>query len=383
MKENVPGANAIIPLISAFAAVYVLDSTTVSFPESLKEKFPGSGGSASEAASKVYLLLDWLSGTYESIKIMAGIKADQDMGKQFTRGKKANALWLMDLGFWNLSLFSSINAKCSYFISRLHGQTNLYVKQNKLVKFDLDKFLALAPKDRFFEVQVFLGVEEKLQTRLIVVPVPKQAADERRRKLKQDYQKKGKTPSQKTLNRLDWNLFVTNVDPSVLPSSTIPTVYRIRWQVELTFKLAKSDAQLDHTLSQKPNRVLCEFYARLISLIIFNRLLNVLPQNLLHRISYPKSWQKFKLEAISFFKYLSFNKFVYFMEGFLIYLQKRAKINKRLKDPYTIDLLAFASENPFSCFLLHPLAFLDSINSNSFESFFIYDTSPSLFYLVA
>jgi hypothetical protein len=385
MRENVPGANAIIPLISAFTAVYVLDSTTVSLPESLKEKFPGCGGSASEAATKVYLLLDWLSGRYESIKIMVGIKADQDMGKHFTRGKKPNSLWLMDLGFWNLALFSTIKRMGSYFISRLHGQTSLYIKEKKLVKFDLDKFLAKAPRNRFFELLVYLGVEEKLPTRLIVVPVPKKAADERRRKLKQDYQKKGKTPSQKTLNRLDWNIFVTNVDANILPTSTIPIVYKIRWQVELTFKLAKSDAQLDHTLSQKPNRVLCEFYARLIALVTFNRLLNVLPQNLLHRISYPKSWQKFKLEAICFFKYLSFNKFVYFTQDFLSYLQKRAKINKRLKSPNTIDLLALASQNPISCFLLHPLALLAAIDSNSFsiDSFFTYDNSFNFYSLAA
>lgn len=256
MRENVAGTSEIIPLISTFAAVYVLDSTTVNLPANLKQQFPGSGGSASEAASKVYLLLDWLSGKYESIKIMAGIKADQDMGKQFARGKKTNSLWLMGLGFWNLALFSAIKRIGSYFISRLHGQTNVYIKEKKLVKFDLDKFLAKAPRDRFFEFQVYLGVEEKLPVRLIILPVPKQAADERRRKLKEDYQKKGKTPSQKTLNRLDWNLFVTNVDPTILPNSTIPIVYKIRWQVELTFKLAKSDAQLDHTLSSKPNRVI-------------------------------------------------------------------------------------------------------------------------------
>lgn len=383
MKENIAGASTVIPLISAFAAVYVLDSTTVSLPESLKKQFPGSGGDASASASKVYLLLDWLSGKYEAIKIMAGIKADQDMGKQFTRGKKPNSLWLMDLGFWNLALFSAIKRAKSYFLSRLHGQTNLYIKDKKLVKFDLDKFLAIAPRDRFFEFQVYLGVEEKLPARLILVPVPKQAADERRRKLKQDYQKKGKTPSQKTLNRLDWNLFVTNVDPSTLPTSTIPIVYKIRWQVELTFKLAKSDAQLDHSLSTKPNRVLCEFYARLIALVIFNRLLSLLPTNLLHRISYPKSWQKFKLEAVSFFQFLPFNKFVSFIQDFLSYLQLRAKINKRIKDPYTIDLLAFASLNPFSCFLINPLALLASLISHSIEPIFTYDHSCSLFSLAA
>lgn len=383
MKENIEGANAIIPLLSAFTAVYILDSTTVSLPESLKKQFPGSGGDASEAASKVYLLLDWLSGKYEAIKIMAGIKADQNMGKSFTRGKKAQALWLMDLGFWNLELFSSIAAKASYFISRLHGQTNLYIKEKRLIKFDLDKFLAIAPRDRFFEFKVYLGVEEKLPSRLILVPVPKQAADERRRKLKLDYQKKGKTPSQKTLNRLDWNLFVTNTDIAVLPTSTIPIIYRIRWQVELTFKLAKSDAQLDETLSQKPNRVLCEFYARLIALILFNRLLCLLPQTLLHRISYPKSWQKFKLVSLAFFSLLSSDLFVPFIQDFISYLQLRAKINKRIKDPYTIDLLAFTSLNPFSCFLTNPLAFSSSSVSYSIEPIFTYNYSFSFSALVA
>lgn len=384
MRQNIEAqTKAIIPLISAFEAVYVLDSSTVSLPESLKEQFEGSGGSASLAASKVYLLLDWLSGKYESVKITAGIKADQDMGKCFTRGKKPNSLWLMDLGFWNLALFSAIKRIGSYFLSRLHGQTNIYIKEKKLVKFDLDKFLALAPRDGFFEFQVHLGAEEKLPARLIILPVPKQAADERRRKLKQDYQKRGKTPSQKTLNRLDWNLFVTNVDSSVLPTSTIAIVYKIRWQVELTFKLAKSDAQLDHTLSCKPNRVMCEFYARLIALVTFNRLLTLLPQNLLHRISYPKSWLKFKLEAVSFFKYLIFNKFVYFIQDFLSYLQKRAKITKRMKDPYTIDLLTFASKHPFSCFLINPVALLVSLASHFVVPVFTYDNSFTLFSLAA
>ena len=128
---------------------------------------------------------------------------------------------------------------------------------------------------------------------------------------------------------------------------------------------------------------MCEFYARLIALITFNRLLNVLPQNLLHRISYPKSWQKFKLEAVSFFKFLSFNNFVPFIQDFLTYLQKRAKINKRIKDPYTIDLLAFASRNPFSCFLTNPLALLASLESHSIEPIFTYDKSFTLYSLVA
>lgn len=34
LKENIPQTNVILPLIGAFAAVYILDSSTVSLPES-------------------------------------------------------------------------------------------------------------------------------------------------------------------------------------------------------------------------------------------------------------------------------------------------------------------------------------------------------------
>lgn len=111
--------------------------------------------------------------------------------------------------------------------------------------------------------------------------------------------------------------------------------------------------------------------------------MNVFPQNLLHRVSYPKSWQKFKLEAVSFFKFLLFNKFVPFIQDFLTYLQKRAKINKRIKDPYTIDLLAFASKNPFSCFLTNPIALLTSLDLHPIEPIFTYDNSFNLYTLAA
>jgi hypothetical protein len=48
-------------------------------------------------------------------------------------------------------------------------------------------------------------------------------------------------------------------------------VYGVGWQVELTFKLVKSDARLETSLATQKHRVECELYAKLITLLFFNR----------------------------------------------------------------------------------------------------------------
>ena len=45
-------------------------------------------------------------------------------------------------------------------------------------------------------------------------------------------------------------------------------LFRVRWQIELLFKLWKSRGQIDSWRSEKPWRILCEVYAKLIAMII-------------------------------------------------------------------------------------------------------------------
>jgi hypothetical protein len=93
---------------------------------------------------------------------------------------------------------------------------------------------------------------------------------------------------------------VTNAPQELLSTNVVGTIYKVRWQIELVFKLAKSDAKLEQTKGQKAERVICELYAKLIGLLLFERMLALLPlpqpENLCQErtISYPKAWQRLK-----------------------------------------------------------------------------------------
>ncbi len=64
-------------------------------------------------------------------------------------------------------------------------------------------------------------------------------------------------------------IFITNVPKSKISAEQVLTIYRVGWQIELLFKLYKSNIRLDK-LRGKPYRVLCELYAKLCAILIFH-----------------------------------------------------------------------------------------------------------------
>ncbi len=63
-------------------------------------------------------------------------------------------------------------------------------------------------------------------------------------------------------------MYVTNIDTKLLTVKEALILARVRWQIELMFKLFKSHGQIDVSRSEKPYRILCEVYAKLIAMII-------------------------------------------------------------------------------------------------------------------
>jgi hypothetical protein len=296
LKTTAPAADRVTPLLEVFSAVYLLDSSTVILPESLQEAYQGCGGAGAKAAAKLFLLVNWLTGSYETLRIRAGRKADQNMGEEFLPGREAGALWLFDLGFFNAAFLAQIAKAPSFFLCRLPASQVTFWARNtmgELERCDLDLLLRRGLRE-LYEVEVVFGPKREVVARLIIAPVPQEVAAKRRRKIREAARTQGRMPAQRSLRRCDWTLILTNASEQQLPTSTALEVYGVRWQVELIFKLFKHDAKLEQTLATEKRRAECEFYAKLIAILLFNRMSGLVEEFAGERISPAKLWRRMR-----------------------------------------------------------------------------------------
>jgi hypothetical protein len=107
-----------------------------------------------------------------------------------------------------------------------------------------------------------------LPARLLALPVAPEVVEQRRVHLVEKAEHQGHVPSAEALALASWNLIVTNIAVTVLPAQEVLLLYRARWQVELLFKLWKSHGHVDEWSSANPQHILCEFYAKLLAMLV-------------------------------------------------------------------------------------------------------------------
>lgn len=253
-------------IVRRFDAVYILDSTTVALPDALATLWPGCGGrveQGSQAALKATVRLDVVRGGLEGPDLSAGRAQDKTSPLQ-TASVPDESLRVTDQGFWSLDILRQIDAGGGYYLSRLLLQTKVFVLGTQV---DLASWLAEQEAVEV-DVSVELGVAARLPARLLAARVPQEVADRRRAKLRARAHREGETPNARALALADWTLLVTNVPVDRLSVCEALVLGRLRWQIELLFKLWKSGGRLAARRSAKPWRVLCEIYAKLIAMII-------------------------------------------------------------------------------------------------------------------
>ena len=255
-----------VGLLEQFTSVYLVDSSQISLPASMAGLFPGAGGSASPASLKIQLVFDYLHGHLAQVEFASGCEPDQGY-----RGHHAwfapGVLLLMDLGYFVLDTFKAIHEQQAYFLSRFQAQTAILTPAGE--RLALTELLA-AQTENLCAIDVLIGSRKQHQipTRLILIRLPQEVADRQRHRAKANARRRGYTSSPAHLQLLDWALFITNVPPTLLRTEHVAALYRLRWQIELVFKLCKSLCALDHLAAQRSQRILTELYARLIGVVL-------------------------------------------------------------------------------------------------------------------
>jgi hypothetical protein len=174
-------------------------------------------------------------------------------------------------GLLRLTLFGRLKTIC-LFLSRYFYPTALLDQLGK--RMDLETLLR-KQTGNCKDVQVKLGcrAQHQIPCRLIILRNPDAVTEKRRRRAKAHAKKRGTTLSQTYLFMLGWTLFVTNAPDTMISLKQVYDFYRIRWQIELIFKLWKSYCGLNQILTWRKERVLTELYAKMLGIVLLHFLL--------------------------------------------------------------------------------------------------------------
>lgn len=252
-------------VLTRFAGVVVIDGSVIGLPADLAVQFPGGANQMrSQAALKLGVGIDLVTGRLDGPHLMAARPHDRLLPIQ-DQPVAPGVLRLADLGFFDLAVLDTVSAQGAYWLTRVQIGTVLLDPAGQ--RLDL---LTLLHQDckRTLDLPILLGLRERLPCRLLAERVPRAVADERRQRLRDEARRRGQTVSARKLTLADWTIRVTNVPAERLTVAEAMVVGRVRWQIELLFKLWKSDGKIDEWRSAKPWRVLTEVYAKLVAMVI-------------------------------------------------------------------------------------------------------------------
>jgi hypothetical protein len=170
-------------------------------------------------------------------------------------------LFLSDLGYFKATTFASIRTRANHhFLSKL--QFGVKLRNADGTDLDLQEILKRGPEQ--LDLTVTMG---ETVCRLVGKRLPDEVVNRRIRKANEASASKSRQITDWYRLFLHYALFVTSL-PAEYGMAQLFALYRIRWQVELAFKVWKSVLAIHRIRSAKEERVRCEVYGKLIVAVL-------------------------------------------------------------------------------------------------------------------
>ena len=261
---------AVSGLLKDFNSVRIKDSTCFQLPADMAQKYPGSGGNASKAMLRIQFEFDYKTGKIYDLSLHPFNHQDQSNATATVGNIQARDLIIRDLGYININVLSQIISRKAFFLNRLNTAKIYELKDGSYQEINLVKIKRHMDQRNlpYQEKTVYLGEEKRVKTRLIIERMPDNQVKERLRKAEKEARKKKRTLSKEYKVRAALNLFITNLDSEKLPIDQVRSLYRLRWQIELVFKVWKSVGQIHQVKKMKGERLETILYAKLLLISI-------------------------------------------------------------------------------------------------------------------
>jgi hypothetical protein len=331
-----------IPILERFNGVSIQDSSIITLPDELAETWVGCGGSSPENTSsslKFQLRLNLNTGKLLGPYLQSG--RDNDRNSQLSKiPLSKGGLRIADLGYFTLGDFNQMNTDGTYWLSRIKARCKLHYESKE---WDLLKFLGTHCKNEGDEldIQLELGQKERVSCRLMAKRVSDKLSMIRRCKLESEARAKGEKVSENLLRLASWAILGCNVPYELLNMDEAFVLMGTRWQIELLFRLWKSQGKIDEWRTENPWRIMCEVYAKLLAMIIQHWLLLAgcweYPNRSLSKAV--KTIQKHAMALACAFASGYISRLREALEAVQRCLSIGCRINKRKKDPSTYQLL--------------------------------------------
>jgi hypothetical protein len=327
-----------IPILQRFTSVRVHDSTTIGLPDALTTTWSGCGNASGRgtAGLKCGVQIDLLTGALCGLDLADGRASDQTLPVQHAALPRGS-LRLADLGFYNLDVLAGLNEAGAYWLSRLQTNSRLTLpgQSERTLLATLEALGAVSQWDG----PVLVGKGGRVAARLVARRVPQEIADERRRRIRAAAKDKGRAPAKAALALAAWTVLITNIPVALLSLEEALVLMRLRWQIELLFKLWKSHGKVAEWRTANPARILCEVYAKLLALVVQQWLIAASgwgdPERSLFKAA--QVVRSYAAELASAFG--DGDQFITVLRTMARVLQRSARMNKRRTTPTTAQRL--------------------------------------------
>lgn len=179
------------------------------------------------------------------------------------------AIRVTDSAYFDVGSLQTLDGQGSFYLTRVPGKVRLFDQQGQ--KWQLSHFLHQYASPHF-DGEVILTAQG-LSCRLLAQRVPDAVVVQRQARLRQTARRTRKPLSQEAMSLAHWTIVVTNLPATRLSFDQAFMLLRLRWQIELLFKLWKQHTLLETSRSRQPHRMMCEIYAKLLGLVIQHALL--------------------------------------------------------------------------------------------------------------
>lgn len=245
-------------LLAHFTGVYLQDSSKIELPACLHDVWQGN--QPTQATLKLHTVLDYQNGVFD-LALVSG--RDHDCPLQ-TTDLPAGSLRLADLGYFKVKVFKQLTAQGVWWVSRLPARAGIWQQDHVT---HISEWLNAQDGEEIDQAVELTA--QRLPCRLIAIRVPPEVAAQRRKRVRESAKARKKSHLKpETLALCDWTILITNLPAEHFTPDDVLCLQRLRWQIELLFKLWKTDLSLDEWRSQQPHQILSEIYAKLLLALI-------------------------------------------------------------------------------------------------------------------